>query len=207
MTAHRGRCPIIARQDVPPGTVDLASFAGKPRLAHTIRAADHANFHTAMRTRPIGATDMVEGVRAGGGIGRSVPVARDTSATVEGQFIVNDGAASVAQNARASSTAGIGLETMLALQAVDEAEERDRAAHKRGTAMLTALSGLQRTMLMAEDPSMALLALNELSKDGPLADDPGLGAILRAVILRCRVELARRGMTADAVERHFITTG
>jgi hypothetical protein len=144
---------------------------------------------------------MVEGVTAGGGIGRSAPPGRDATATAGAPFTVNDGAAPVAQNARASSATGIGLETMLALQAVDEAEERNRAAHRRGTAMLTALTGLQRTMLLAEDPSMALRALNDLTSDGPLADDPGLGAILRAVTLRCRIELARRGLA----ERHFIT--
>ena len=54
------------------------------------------------------------------------------------------------------SVAGIGLESMLALQAVDEAAERDRAAHKRGTAMIAALTRLQRAMLAEEDPSLAL---------------------------------------------------
>jgi hypothetical protein len=97
-----------------------------------------------------------------------------------------------ARTTRPSSAAGIGLETMLALQAVDEAEERDRAARKHGTAMLGALSRLQRAMLAAEDPASAMRVLNELTSDGPLASDPELGAILRAVTLRCRVELARR---------------
>ena len=81
---------------------------------------------------------------------------------------------------------------MLALQGVDEAVERDRAARKRGNGMIAALTKLQRAMLAAEDPSAALHALNELATDGPLADDPGLGAILRAIVLRSRVELALR---------------
>jgi hypothetical protein len=34
--------------------------------------------------------------------------------------------------------------------------------------------------------------LHELAGDGPVAVDPELGAILRAVVLRSRVELARR---------------
>jgi hypothetical protein len=90
-----------------------------------------------------------------------------------------------------ASVAGIGLESMLALQAVDEATERDRAAHKRGTAMIAALTRLQRAMLAKEDPSLALNALDELAGDGPLANDPALGAIVRAVVLRSRVEIAR----------------
>jgi hypothetical protein len=117
---------------------------------------------------------------------------RDGTKTGAGQFTVEDSAAPLHQQARLASVAGIGLESMLALQAVDEAAERDRAAHKRGTAMVAALSRLQRAMLAEEDPSSALNALDELAGDGPLANDPELGAILRAVVLRSRVELARR---------------
>jgi hypothetical protein len=87
--------------------------------------------------------------------------------------------------------AGIGLESMLALQGIDESAERDRRARKRGTAMVAALTNLQRAMLPREDPTLALHALNELAADHPLADDPGLGAILRAIVLRARVEVAR----------------
>ena len=134
---------------------------------------------------------MVDGVRAGE-IGAATPLPRDGTKTVSGQFTVDDGAAPLNKQARLASVAGIGLESMLALQAVDEAAERDRAAHKRGTAMVAALSRLQRAMLAEEDPSSALNALNELAGDGPLANDPELGAILRAVVLRSRVELARR---------------
>ena len=134
---------------------------------------------------------MVEGVRASG-IGAAAPLPRDGTKTVAGQFTVEDGAAPLNQQARLASVAVIGLESMLALQAVDEAAERDRAAHKRGTAMVAALSRLQRAMLAEEDPSLVLNALHELAGDGPLANDPELGAIVRAVVLRSRVELARR---------------
>jgi hypothetical protein len=134
---------------------------------------------------------MVEGIRARG-IDGPTPSARDGAKTAEGQFSIRDGAAPLAQQARSSAVAGIGLESMLALQAVDEAVERDRAARKRGTAMIAVLTKLQRAMLADEDPAMVLRALDELSTDGPIADDPGLGAIVRAVVLRSRVEIARR---------------
>ena len=134
---------------------------------------------------------MVEGVRASG-IGAAAPLPRDGTKTVAGQFTVEDGAAPLNQRVRLATVVGIGLESMLALQAVDEAAERDRAAHKRGTAMVAALSRLQRAMLAEEDPSLVLNALHELAGDGPLANDPELGAIVRAVVLRSRVELARR---------------
>ena len=106
---------------------------------------------------------------------------------------------------------------MLALQAVDEAAERDRAARKRGNAILAALTRLQRAMLAAEDPSMALCDMNDLTADAPVAEDPALAAIVRAVVLRSRIEIARRdsqstdtGMGRKPVEprrRHFVTDG
>ena len=134
---------------------------------------------------------MVKSVRAGG-IDAPAPMVRDSPKTAAGHFFVEDGVAPLSQNARPSSVAGIGLDSMLALQAVDEAVERDRAARKRGSAIIAALTNLQRTMLAAEDPSMALRAMTELTSDTPAADDPGLAAILRAVVLRSRVEIARR---------------
>lgn len=134
---------------------------------------------------------MVEGVRARG-IGGPAPLARDGTKPAPEQFSMDDGTAPLNRNARLSSVPAIGLDSMLALQAVDEAVERDRAARKRGTAIIAALTKLQRALLTEEDPSLALNALNGLTSDCPLADDPGLGAILRAVVLRSRVEIARR---------------
>jgi len=134
---------------------------------------------------------MVEGVRRIGVTG-AVPLSRDSTRTIAGRFSVEDGTASLNQNARLSSTTSIGLDSMLALQAVDEALERDRAARKRGTALIAALTILQRTILAQGDPSSALNALNELTTGSFQVEDPGLGAILRAVVLRSRIEIARR---------------
>ena len=139
----------------------------------------------------VGVARMVEGVRASG-VGAAAPLPRDGTKTGPGRFTVDDGAAPLHQQARLASVAGIGLESMLALQAVDEAAERNRAAHRRGTAMITALARLQRAMLAEEDPSLTLNALRELAGSGPLATDPELGAIVSAVVLRSRVEIARR---------------
>lgn len=88
--------------------------------------------------------------------------------------------------------AAIGLDGMLALQAVDEAAERDRRARKRGMAMMTALSDVQRALLTDEDPAHALRTLSALTLDEEQAADPDLAAILRAIALRSRLEVARR---------------
>ena len=135
---------------------------------------------------------MVEGVKAGGGVGGPTQVAHDATGTTDALFIVSDGAVALTQSVRVSSVADIGLETMLALQAVEEETERDRTARKHGATMLAALTHLQRAMLAGRDPSSVLRVLTELAANTPNADDPGLGAILRAVVLRSRVELARR---------------
>jgi hypothetical protein len=47
-------------------------------------------------------------------------------------------------------------------------------------------------MLGQEDPSPTLNLLNELTEECPIAYDAGLGAIVRAIVLRSRVEIARR---------------
>lgn len=134
---------------------------------------------------------MVEGVTASG-ISSTAALPRDATKSVSGQFAVEDDTAPLQQQTRTAAISGIGLDSLLALQAVDEAAERNRAAHKRSAAMVAALTRLQRAMLAGDDPSQTLNALRELSADGPVADDPSLAAIVRAVVLRSRVEIARR---------------
>jgi hypothetical protein len=144
---------------------------------------------------------MVEGVKAGS-VGGAAPPERDGIRTGSGQFSMDDAVGPLSRTARLSSMPAIGLESMLALQSVDEAVERDRLARKRGTAIIAALTKLQRTILAEVDPSQALNALNELTSDNPAAADPGLGAILRAVVLRSRIEIARRVRRGDARDNH-----
>ncbi len=83
-------------------------------------------------------------------------------------------------------------EGLVALQAGDAAV-RDREARRRGGAALQALAALQRALLAGEADPEALRAL-AASCEGPEASDPALAATLRAVSLRARVELARRGL-------------
>jgi hypothetical protein len=134
---------------------------------------------------------MVQGVKASS-VGGPALVARDGTRTAQGTFSIDDHAAPSIQNARLSAVTGIDLDSMLALQAVDERAERDRSARKRATAMVAALTDLQRATLSNEDGEAALLNLSQLAANGPPADDPALGAILRAIVLRSRVEIARR---------------
>jgi Class II flagellar assembly regulator len=134
---------------------------------------------------------MVESVRAArtGGPSRAM---REVEQTPDGGFVVPAGLRGGVPNAPAPTVPSIGLESMLTLQAVDEAAERDRGARRHGAALIAALSDLQRALLASDDPAAAMRLLTDLAAGDPGAHDPGLAAILRAVILRARVEVARR---------------
>lgn len=82
---------------------------------------------------------------------------------------------------------------MLALQEAAVEAPADRTARRHGRAILASLSRLQCTLLGATDSEAVLDALAMLAGDIPCATDPGLAAALHAVVLRARVELARRG--------------
>ena len=137
---------------------------------------------------------MVDIVRPGGtgGVAPASPDQRRDSGT---PFVVDPSLGRPVQPARLTAATGIGFETFLALQSVDENEQRNRAARKRGTAMIAALSDLQRAVLAAEDPALALRSLGTLAQEQPEAADPALASVLRAIVLRARVEVARREMS------------
>ncbi len=71
---------------------------------------------------------------------------------------------------------------------------RDREARRRGQALLAALGEMQ-LMLAGDGPPGSLARLCErlaaLADAVPGAADPRLGAVLAAIVLRARVELAR----------------
>lgn len=84
------------------------------------------------------------------------------------------------------------LSGLLALQEAEPAPVRDRDARRRGRAILAALTEMQRALLGAGDSDGTTARLMALLADMPVAEDPALNAILAAIRLRARVELARR---------------
>ncbi|HVC59118.1 MAG TPA: flagellar assembly protein FliX [Acetobacteraceae bacterium] len=89
--------------------------------------------------------------------------------------------------------APVALDSLLALQQVDEPAERDRAARRHGHALLAALGRLQRALLEHGDEAAALGQIRGLAEAAPAAAaDPGLAASVDLVVLRARIELARR---------------
>jgi hypothetical protein len=146
------------------------------------------------------------------GIGPPSPAVRPARAAspVRGGFAMPGGPGPEAAPAGApGGPAAVTLETMLALQAAEDATEHDRSARRHGQAMLQALNALQRALLRdgggvaagaasaggggSGEVAAALRTLGGLAEGAPLATDPALAATLAAIVLRARVELARRG--------------
>jgi hypothetical protein len=99
-----------------------------------------------------------------------------------------------AQTAGVAAAMPMALDALLTLQQVDEPAERDGAARRQGHALLRALGGLQRLLLEGGDPAAALEQIRVLADATPAAANPGLAAAMELVVLRARIELARRGM-------------
>lgn len=84
------------------------------------------------------------------------------------------------------------LPALLCIQEHDGDDPKDRGAKRRGRDLLRALAELQRTLLSAAGEAAALDRLGELASTPADASDPRLAHILAAIVLRARVEMARR---------------
>lgn len=76
--------------------------------------------------------------------------------------------------------------------AVDGEERRDREAHRHGTDVLEMLAALQRALVGSGVETLPMKRLLSLVEHPPEAADPGLAALTRAIVLRARIEIARR---------------
>ncbi|MFC7473225.1 flagellar assembly protein FliX [Dankookia sp. GCM10030260] len=92
----------------------------------------------------------------------------------------------------AAGPVGLGL---LALQEGDDRAARDQAAWRRAESILKELQALQRDLLHdgSDTKGLARLAALEMGEAG---EDPLLRDAVEAVVLRAKVELARRGWNA-----------
>ena len=84
------------------------------------------------------------------------------------------------------------LATMLSLQELGSEGVRDREARQHGQDLLASLADLQRLILSAGSDEAALQRVADLVASVPLATDRKLNAIVSAIVVRARVELARR---------------
>ena len=88
-----------------------------------------------------------------------------------------------------------GIDTLLALQGVEQPSERRKKAVKRGRGALDALDALKLGLLSGTLDTGALARLK--SAGAGLAEptgDPGLDTVMAEIALRVEVELAKTGM-------------
>jgi hypothetical protein len=81
---------------------------------------------------------------------------------------------------------------MLTLQELGGETIQDREARQHGQDMLAALADLQRALLSPGGDAAVLARLAELAASVPRATDRRLAAMVSAIMVRVRVELARR---------------
>ena len=88
-----------------------------------------------------------------------------------------------------------GIDTLLALQGVEEPAERRRKAVKRGRGALDALDALKLGLLSGTVDTGALARLKTMSAGlNEATGDPGLDTVMAEIALRVEVELAKVGM-------------
>ncbi|HEX5327228.1 MAG TPA: flagellar assembly protein FliX [Acetobacteraceae bacterium] len=130
----------------------------------------------------------VSGVQ-GGATGRAAPVRAHGA---EGFSMPTGGADGAGESAESVAATPAALAGMLSLQELGCEPAEDRAARRRGYDLLAALSALQRGLLADGDDSGLVERLTTLASDVPESADPRLREAVAGLVLRARVELAKR---------------
>lgn len=104
------------------------------------------------------------------------------------------GTAEAARPAATAAASGVGgIDTLLALQGVENATERRRRFARKGTSALDLLDELKADLLAATAGSETLARLQRaLEGLGERSGMPGLDSVLDEIGLRVAVELAKR---------------
>jgi hypothetical protein len=129
------------------------------------------------------------------GIGRAPPTRPSARAKrpQTGGFAVPAESSATGHAEAATQTEETALTSMLSLQEFGGDAAADCNASRRGEDMLSALAELQQALLGDVDPVETMQRLAELAAAVPRAANPQLAALVSAINIRVRVELARRG--------------
>lgn len=121
------------------------------------------------------------------GFDRTTPIRRWASSSASASFVLPDDGILAANIAAPVMPGGpFGLR--------DSPAHDEAPAHEQASTLLFELAALQRSMLGGGDPAAVLHRLEGMLATAPGTATPPMLALLAAVRLRCRVELARRSM-------------
>ena len=127
------------------------------------------------------------------GIGwRAAPRIASRTAAKPGSFVVPSQPDGAEPSAAAAAPQSAASGSMLVLQELGIGTVADREARRHGQDMLAALATLQRALLTGRGDEPALRRLADLAATVPVAADARLAAAVSAILVRVRVELARR---------------
>ena len=116
------------------------------------------------------------------------------AARATGSFTLPSAAGAATQTKEPLAAEPASLASVLTLQELGAETVEDREARRHGQDMLALLAALQRGLLSGVDNVVALRQLMDLAGAVPRAGDPRLAAMISAIVVRVRVELARRGV-------------
>jgi|SRR5579872_321257 len=117
---------------------------------------------------------------------------RAAASTVASGFSVPGETGAANHAAEAAAAQPVALASMLTLQEMGGETVEDREARRHGQDMLALLAALQRGLLDGLDDRTTLERLAALAVAVPRASDRRLAAMVSAITVRVRVELARR---------------
>lgn len=131
--------------------------------------------------------------RVGAVGGLSAPLRAARPGRADPRFGATLDAAGGSAEAREAVAAGsvLAAASLLSLQEIPDATERNRRARKTAAAALEALAAMQAAMLGGGLDRAQLGVLRTVAADAAQADDPALREAAEAVALRAAVELAR----------------
>ena len=110
-----------------------------------------------------------------------------------GGFVVDHGSPAIDSNPAAAVASTVGIEALLALQAVEDPLSRRRKTVRRGAQLIDTLERLRADLLVGTISEGNLNQLMALVQQAREKSEPDLDALVDEIELRARVELAKRG--------------
>lgn len=110
-----------------------------------------------------------------------------------GNFAVDHGVASADARPVAGVASMVGIDALLALQAIEDPLAKRRKLVRRGTQLIDTLEQMKTDLLTGRISESSLNQLMALVQQAREKSDPELDALVDEIELRARVELAKNG--------------